>query len=97
LRADARVHFVKRGDFDFYVFTEHAALLLQIEPALLGRQDAEWTEAELRAEFSDGWRQLSQRIELEKQSENIKKHGFTGEDLDRLRLAKGVGGPKVNK
>ena len=82
---------------EYFRDSEHAALLLQIEPALLKRQDADWSEAELRAEFGDGWRQLNQRVELEKQSENIKKHGFTGEDLDRLRIAKGVGSPKVNR
>ncbi len=81
---------------EYFRDTEHAGLLLQIEPALLKRQDADWSETELRAEFTDGWRQLNQRIELARQSENIKKHGFTGEDLDRLRLAKGVRGPKVN-
>ena len=81
---------------EYFRDTEHAGLLLQIEPDLLKRQDADWSEAELRAEFSDGWRQLNQRIELARQSENIQKHGFTGEDLDRLRAAKGVGGPKVN-
>ncbi len=81
---------------EYFRDTEHADLLLQIEPALLKRQDADWSEAELRAEFSDGWRQLNQRIELARQSESIQKHGLTGEDLDRLRVAKGVGGPKVN-
>jgi hypothetical protein len=81
---------------EYFRDSEHAGLLLQIEPALLKRQDADWSEDELRAEFSDGWRQLNQRVELARQSENIKKHGFTGDDLDRLRATKGVGGPKVN-
>jgi hypothetical protein len=81
---------------EYFRDTEHAGLLLQIEPALLKRQDADWTVEELQAEFSDGWRQLNQRLEIGMQSENIKKHGLTKEDLDRLRIAKGVGGPKVN-
>ena len=81
---------------EYFRDTEHAALLLQIESALLKSQYAEWTEDELRAEFRDGWRQLNQRLELELQSENIKKHGFTSEDLARLRITKGVPGPKVN-
>ena len=81
---------------EFFRDTEHAALLLQIESALLKSQYAEWSEDELRAEFRDGWRQLNQRLELELQSENIKKHGLTIEDLARLRIAKGVSGPKVN-
>ena len=81
---------------EYFRDTEHAALLLQIEPALLKRQDADWTVDELRAEFSDGWQQLGRRIDLDNQAENIKKHGLTGKDLERLRVTKGVGGPKVN-
>ncbi len=81
---------------EYFRDSEFAGLLLQIETASLKSQYADWTEDELRAEFTDGWRQLNQRVELAIQSENIKKHGFTGEDLDRLRLAKGVRGPKVN-
>ncbi len=81
---------------EYFRDTEHAGLLLQIESALLKSQYSEWTEDELRAEFSDGWRQLNQRLELEVQSENIKKHGLTNEDLVRLRITKGVASPKVN-
>jgi len=81
---------------EYFRDTEHAALLLQIESALLKSQYAEWSEDELRAEFRDGWRQLNQRLELALQSENIKKHGLTSEDLARLRITKGVAGPKVN-
>ena len=76
--------------------TEHAGLLLQIESALLKSQYSEWSENELRAEFRDGWRQLNQRLELEVQSENIKKHGLTNENLVQLRITKGVAGPKLN-
>ncbi len=79
---------------EYFRDTEHAGLLLQIEPALMKRQDAEWTVEELRAEFSDGWQQLGRRIDLEIQAENIKKHGFTDIDLKRLQITKGVGGPK---
>ena len=71
-------------------------MLLQIESALLKSQYSEWSENELRAEFSDGWRQLNQRLELEVQSENIKKHGLTNENLVQLRITKGVAGPKLN-
>ena len=81
---------------EYFRDTAHAGLLLQIEPVLLARQDADWSIEELQAEFRDGWRQLNQQLELGAQSENIKKHGFTNEDLARLRIAKGVGGPKVN-
>ncbi len=81
---------------EYFRDTEHAGLLLQIESALLKSQYSEWSENELRAEFSDGWRQLNQRLELEVQSENIKKHGLTNENLVQLRITKGVAGPKLN-
>jgi len=81
---------------EYFRATEHAGLLLQIESALLKSQYSEWSENELRAEFSDGWRQLNQRLELEVQSENIKKHGLTNENLVQLRITKGVAGPKLN-
>jgi DNA primase len=81
---------------EYFRDSEHAALLLQIESVTLKSQYADWSEAELRAEFSDGWRQLTQRLALGAQSEHFKKHGFTSEDLARLRITKGVGGPKVN-
>jgi DNA primase len=79
---------------EFFRDTEHAGLLLQIEPALLKRQDMDWSLDELRAEFRDGWQQLGRRIDLELQAENIKQHGFTGSNLERLRITKGVAGPK---
>ena len=81
---------------EYFRDTEHAGLLLQIESALLKSQYSEWSENELRAEFSDGWRQLNQRLDLEVQSENIKKHGLTNENLVQLRITKGVAGPKLN-
>ena len=79
---------------EYFRDTEHAGLLLQIEPALLKRQDMDWSLEELRAEFRDGWQQLGRRIDLEMQAENIKQHGFTGSNLERLRITKGVAGPK---
>ncbi len=79
---------------EYFRDTEHAGLLLQIEPALLKRQDMDWSLEELRAEFRDGWQQLGRRIDLELQAENIKQHGFTGSNLERLRITKGVAGPK---
>ena len=71
-----------------------AKTFVQIEPALLKRQDMDWSLEELRAEFRDGWQQLGRRIDLEMQAENIKQHGFTGSNLERLRITKGVTGPK---
>ena len=79
---------------EYFRGSEHAELLAQIEPALLARQETEWSEEELRAEFTDGWHQLNQRLELVRHTESIKKHGLTADDLNRLRIAKGLVGGK---
>ncbi len=82
---------------EYFRESEHAALLKQIEPTLLRRQELNLSTEELRVEFHDGWGNLLRQIEHGNDKENVEKHGFTRDDVDRWSVTRGIGGPKVNE
>ena len=82
---------------EYFRDSEHAALLCQIEPGFLERQDDNWTLAEAQAEFTDGWGHLQQMIrrgQLIALNEKAKKQELSSDDKDKYRrltqLAQGM-------